>query len=130
MSKRVTHRTVDEIWYILSGKGQMWRWQFGEKDGETIPLEPGLCLTIPVGTHFQFRAEPTTELEILGVTMPGWPQDREEAVRTEDDGNQTSDRPGSLGQPHEPVHWRKGSDTVTIPGGFRHSRGPQRSFFW
>lgn len=84
VSKRVTHRTVDEIWYVLSGRGQMWRWQFGEKDGNTIDLEPGLCLTIPVGTHFQFRADPATALEILGVTMPGWPTDREEAVRTED----------------------------------------------
>lgn len=83
VSKRVTHRTVDEIWYILGGKGQLWRWQFGGTE-DIVDLEPGVCVTIPVGTHFQFRADPSDRLDILGVTMPPWPIDREEAVRTED----------------------------------------------
>jgi len=83
VSKRVTHRSVDEIWYILDGKGQLWRWQFGG-DEDTVDLEPGMCITIPVGTHFQFRADGSSGLNILGVTMPPWPLDQEEAVRTED----------------------------------------------
>jgi mannose-6-phosphate isomerase-like protein (cupin superfamily) len=83
VSKLVTHRTVDEIWYIIRGKGQLWRSQWnGNK--ETVELEPGVCVTIPLGTHFQFRAAPDEQLQILGATMPGWPNDREEAVRTED----------------------------------------------
>ena len=48
------HRTVDEIWYIFEGSGAMWR-----RDGdleEAVALKPGLCLTIPVGTSFRFRA--------------------------------------------------------------------------
>jgi len=28
-STAVTHRTVEEIWYVLSGRGQMWRSQDG-----------------------------------------------------------------------------------------------------
>jgi hypothetical protein len=31
-SKAVTHRTVDEIWFVLSGRGEMWRAQDGVPD--------------------------------------------------------------------------------------------------
>lgn len=37
----VTHRTVEEIWYVLSGAGEMWRKQ-GELE-EITPLPPGRC---------------------------------------------------------------------------------------
>ncbi|HKV00274.1 MAG TPA: cupin, partial [Vineibacter sp.] len=53
-SKAVTHRTVEEIWFFVSGRGQMWRKQAGHE--EIVDVHPGLCLTIPLGTHFQFRA--------------------------------------------------------------------------
>jgi mannose-6-phosphate isomerase-like protein (cupin superfamily) len=84
VSRLVTHRTVDEIWYVLRGKGQLVRWRLGMKEPEPVDLEADVCVTIPVGTHFQFRADASTQLDILGVTMPPWPQDREEAVRTVD----------------------------------------------
>ena len=71
VSAAITHRTVEEIWYVLSGRGEMWRRQ-GSRD-ETVALEPGVCLTIPNGTHFQFRALGDTALRVLGVTMPPWP---------------------------------------------------------
>ena len=29
VSKAVTHRTVEEIWFFLSGRGEMWRSQNG-----------------------------------------------------------------------------------------------------
>ena len=54
VSRAVAHHAVDELWYVLSGHGQMWRRQ-GERQ-ETVPLRPGTCLSIPAGTHFQFRA--------------------------------------------------------------------------
>jgi mannose-6-phosphate isomerase-like protein (cupin superfamily) len=41
-------------------------------------LVPGVSVAIPVGTHFQFRAE-GEGLEILGVTVRAWPGE-EEAV--------------------------------------------------
>ena len=53
-SKAVTHRTVEEIWFFLSGRGEMWLKQEGRE--EVVPVEPGVCLTIPLGTHFQFRS--------------------------------------------------------------------------
>jgi mannose-6-phosphate isomerase-like protein (cupin superfamily) len=71
VSRAVAHRAVEEIWYILSGQGQMWRRQ-GERQ-ETVPLRPGTCLSIPAGTHFQFRATGDGPLAVVGVTMPPWP---------------------------------------------------------
>ena len=70
VSQAVAHRAVEEIWYILAGQGQMWRRQ-GERQ-ETVPLRPGTCVSIPAGTHFQFRAG-DGPLAALGVTMPPWP---------------------------------------------------------
>lgn len=75
VSRAVTHRTVEEIWLILSGKGEMWRKQ-GDRE-EIVPLEAGVCLTIPQGTHFQFRSAETHPVEAVGVTMPPWPGDVE-----------------------------------------------------
>src|SRR3569833_1068792 len=54
VSKAVTHRTVEEMWYFLCGRGQMWRSQDG--GASVIDVYPGMCLTIPLGTHFQFRS--------------------------------------------------------------------------
>jgi mannose-6-phosphate isomerase-like protein (cupin superfamily) len=78
VSIAVTHRSVEEIWYVVSGRGEMWRRQ-GEQE-EIVDLEPGLCLTIPLGTHFQFRASAAGPLGAVGVTMPPWPGEREAVV--------------------------------------------------
>jgi len=71
----VVHRTVEEIWFVLSGRGQMWRRQ--NERTETVDLVPGVCLTIPLGTHFQFRAVGEEPLAAVAVTMPPWPGDGE-----------------------------------------------------
>lgn len=75
VSRAVTHRTVEEIWFVLSGRGEMWRKQ-GARE-EIVILEPGVCLTIPLGTHFQFRAEDEESLAAIAVTMPPWPGEAE-----------------------------------------------------
>ena len=74
-SRAVQHRTVDEIWYVLSGHGEMWRKQ--DQHEETVPLEPGTCLTIPVRTLFQFRASPDGPVSVVAITMPPWPGEGE-----------------------------------------------------
>jgi mannose-6-phosphate isomerase-like protein (cupin superfamily) len=71
----VTHRTVEEIWLVLSGRGEMWRRQ-GTRE-EIVAVESGVCLTIPIGTHFQFRALGGEPLRAVGVTMPPWPGEGE-----------------------------------------------------
>ena len=76
LSRAGRHRTVEEIWYILEGRGEMWR-----RDGareEVVPLQPDLCLTIPVGTAFQFRAAADAALSAFAVTMPPWPAESDE----------------------------------------------------
>ena len=77
-STAVTHRTVEEIWYFLSGRGEMWRKLNGQE--EIVPVEPGVCLTIPLVTHFQFRSFGYGALAAIGITMPPWPNDADEAV--------------------------------------------------
>ena len=71
VSRPVAHHSVDEIWYILHGHGRMWRRQAGRQ--ETVPLRAGTCVSIPAGTHFQFRADCSGPLAAIGVTMPPWP---------------------------------------------------------
>ena len=71
VSRAGRHRTVAEIWYILCGRGEMWR-SDGERE-EIAALAPGYCLTIPLGTAFQFRATGDRPLEAFAVTMPPWP---------------------------------------------------------
>ena len=76
VSRAGRHRTVEEIWYILTGCGEMWR-----RDGsfeEVVSLKPDLCLTIPLGTSFQFRAIGDSSLSAFAVTMPPWPTGSED----------------------------------------------------
>ena len=75
VSRAVRHRTVDEIWFILSGRGEMWRSAGGQDD--VAALVPGACLTIEAGTRFQFRADAHEPLAAVAVTMPPWPGDGE-----------------------------------------------------
>jgi mannose-6-phosphate isomerase-like protein (cupin superfamily) len=74
-SVAVTHRTVEEIWLFLSGRGEMWRKQGGRE--EIVPVDEGVCITIPLGTQFQFRALGSEPLRAVGVTMPPWPGEGE-----------------------------------------------------
>ncbi len=71
VSRAVAHRSVGELWYVLRGYGQMWRRQ--DRREETVDLCAGTCVSIPVGTHFQFRADRSGPLAVVGVTMPPWP---------------------------------------------------------
>ncbi len=80
VSHAVTHRTVEEIWYVLSGRGALWR---RSDAGERIePIGPGVAVTIPLGVAFQFRAEGAEPLAFLAITMPPWPG-MDEAVAVE-----------------------------------------------
>ncbi len=77
-STAITHQTVEEIWFFLSGRGQMWRKM--ESREEVVAVEAGVCLTIPLGTHFQFRSFGYEALSAIGVTMPPWPGEGEATI--------------------------------------------------
>jgi mannose-6-phosphate isomerase-like protein (cupin superfamily) len=68
----VRHRTVEEVWLFLGGRGQMWR---RDPDGaERIDdVEAGVSIDIPLGVTFQWRALGDEPLSAVGATMPPWP---------------------------------------------------------
>ena len=74
-SLAVTHHTVEEIWYFLGGEGEMWR-RRGDQES-VVNVKSGVCLTIPLGTWFQFRSCGSEPLTAVAVTMPPWPGDHE-----------------------------------------------------
>ena len=76
VARAVSHATVEEIWYVLDGGGRIWRAQNGRE--EITELTAGICLTIPLGTSFQFRAG-SEGLRVVAVTTPPWPDSPDEA---------------------------------------------------
>jgi mannose-6-phosphate isomerase-like protein (cupin superfamily) len=81
VSRAVAHHTVDEVWYIVEGRGRM-ALKSGV-DWQVLDLSPGISFSIPVGTHFQFRNDGTSGFAAVAVTMPPWPTDHEEAYPVE-----------------------------------------------
>ena len=74
-STAVVHRSIEEIWYVLEGKGQVWR---QESDNEEVQdLRPGVSFDIPTGARFQFRNTGPEPLSVLIATMRPWPGDTE-----------------------------------------------------
>ncbi len=71
ISTAVAHRTIEEIWFFVSGHGRMWR----ELDGveETVEVRPGTSVSIPTGARFQFRCDGDEPLTAVAVAMPPWP---------------------------------------------------------
>jgi mannose-6-phosphate isomerase-like protein (cupin superfamily) len=78
VSKAVAHRTVEEIWCVIRGRGRIWR-RLGDQE-EMADLVPGMSVAISTGTHFQFRNDGAQPLDIIGATMPPWPGDGEAYV--------------------------------------------------
>jgi mannose-6-phosphate isomerase-like protein (cupin superfamily) len=96
VSLAIAHRTVEEVWYVTEGRGQVWRKQGGHET--VVDVEPGTALTIPTGAHFQFRTTGPVPLRFVMCTMPPWPGEQE-AVRVPDHWpvNETGE---SGSQPH------------------------------
>ena len=75
VARAVAHRTIEEIWVITGGRGRMWRKSAAAE--EIVEIVAGISLSIPLGTHFQFRNDGEEPLEAVAVTMPPWPGDGE-----------------------------------------------------
>ena len=93
VSRPVYHRTVEEVWYILEGRGQVWRSppNAAAAAAAYLPMNvvPGDSLVIPTGWRFQFRAGPDGPLRFLCFTTPPWPGGDEAVAVAE----------GGLGEP-------------------------------
>jgi mannose-6-phosphate isomerase-like protein (cupin superfamily) len=70
VTRAVRHRTVEELWYVEGGSGQIWI------GGEVVLLRRGVSVVIPTGTPFQFRSG-YAGLGVVTTTMPPWPGDEE-----------------------------------------------------
>ena len=75
IGRAVAHRTVEEVWYFLSGHGRMWRRLGGHAD--TVEVAAGMSVSIQLGTHFQLRNDGAEPLAAIAVTMPPWPGEDE-----------------------------------------------------
>jgi mannose-6-phosphate isomerase-like protein (cupin superfamily) len=78
VSVAVTHRSVEELWFVVSGHGRMWL-RDAQRE-EIVALEPGSTLSVPLGTAFQFRCDGAVPLVAVAVTMPPWPGEGEAAT--------------------------------------------------
>ena len=87
VSRPVWHRTVEEIWYVLEGRGQVWRCppSVPAESAPPVPVAPGDALVIPTAWRFQFAAAETAPLRFLCYTSPPWPGP-EEAQQSEHGG--------------------------------------------
>ncbi|MFD8784016.1 cupin domain-containing protein [Kitasatospora sp. NPDC059599] len=83
VTRAVSHATVQELWQVTAGSGELWRRQGGRE--ETVRLAPGTAVSVPLGTAFQFRADEDSAgpLRITAVTMPPWPGTDGEACPAE-----------------------------------------------
>ena len=75
VARAVAHRTVEEVWYFLSGHGRMWRRRGEQQD--TVEVTAGVAVSIPLGTRFQLRNDADEPLAAVAVTMPPWPGEDE-----------------------------------------------------
>ncbi len=66
---------MEEIWYFTKGNGEVWRKKESHKTVDKV--HPGVSLTIPLGTHFQFKNTGKSPLEFIIITMPPWPGENE-----------------------------------------------------
>lgn len=85
ISSPVQHKTVEELWCVKSGKGELWL-KGNEVEGnpdQVIALEENVTLFIPPGTPFQFRNIGEAQLDIVMTTMPCWPGP-DEAIKVEE----------------------------------------------
>ena len=74
-NRATVHSTVSEFWFVLEGRGEIWR-SDGVEESVT-ELIPGTSVDIPVGTAFQYRNVSEHELKFICISMPPWPGDRE-----------------------------------------------------
>ena len=74
-SKAIVHRTVDELWFVVSGAAEIWR---ANDEAETVvTVEAGASIAIPQGTRFQYRAAEDEPFRFIMATIPAWPGDDE-----------------------------------------------------
>lgn len=80
VGRAVRHRTVDELWYVTAGGGELWTHQphnnQSAAEERVRVLGPGDSLLIEAGTCFQVRTQ-SDGLDVVATTVPPWPGEEE-----------------------------------------------------
>ena len=71
INRATVHATVHEFWYVLEGRGEIWR-DNGSENCVT-DLLPGTSIDIPAGIAFQYRNVSDSDLKFICIAMPPWP---------------------------------------------------------
>lgn len=82
VTRAVRHQTIEELWYVLDGRGELSRRKGMSPTTFVTHLRPGAAVYVEPDSVFQFRATGREELNILILTMPRWPGP-EEAVASD-----------------------------------------------
>lgn len=75
----VSHRTIEEIWYIVGGTGRFRRLAPDGNDEQTAEIALGDALLIPTGYRFWVENTGHDDLIFLCCGTPPWPG-HEEAI--------------------------------------------------
>ncbi|MDL1944441.1 cupin domain-containing protein [Chloroflexi bacterium CFX2] len=71
VSEAISHKTVEELWFIIEGQGEVFR--KGINKDEPVAVNSGTSLVIPSQTTFQFRNTGDVPLRFMITTIPPWP---------------------------------------------------------
>ena len=69
----VSHKTIEEFWYILKGQGRFHRLMPDGNGEETADVTPGDALLIPTGYRFYVENTGDEDLVFLCADTPPWP---------------------------------------------------------
>ena len=75
VSRAIEHRTVSEIWYVLSGRGEMWRG--AARSSRSWPWSPACASRSRPAPGSSSATLGEVPVGAVAVTMPPWPGDEE-----------------------------------------------------
>ncbi len=81
----VSHKTIEEMWYIVRGVGRFHRLAPDGSEEQTALVAPGDALLIPTGYRFWVENPGPDDLVFLCCGTPPWPGN-DEAIVWEDSG--------------------------------------------
>ena len=83
ISKAVAHRTIEELWCVIRGRGRIWR-KIGDREDVTDLVAGVSSIYLALAYDWvhgdwsgQFRNDGSQPLDIIAATMPPWPGDGE-----------------------------------------------------
>ena len=70
VGRAILHEELEEIWYCVSGSGELWLSPNGDVNEHPILLGAGISFIVHRGVSFQLRNRADVAMNFIGVTMP------------------------------------------------------------